>query len=85
MATMKLEIVTAEGTVYSGEVESIVAPGEAGELGILPNHAPLLTSLKAGNLLVSENGNRQIVTISGGFLEMLANKVTVLADSAELS
>jgi F-type H+-transporting ATPase subunit epsilon len=84
MAPMKLEIVTAEGTVYSGEVESIVAPGEAGELGILPNHAPLLTSLKSGNLQVTENGNMQIITISGGFLEMLANTVTVLADSAEL-
>jgi F-type H+-transporting ATPase subunit epsilon len=85
MTTMKLEIVTAEGTVYSGEVESIVAPGEAGEIGILPNHAPLLTSLKSGNLQITENGNKQIVYISGGFLEMIANTVTVLADSAKLS
>mgnify|MGYP000887911510 CR=1 FL=1 len=85
MATMKLEIVTAEGTVYSGEVDSIVAPGDSGELGILPNHAPLLTSLKSGNLQVTNNGNREIITISGGFLEMLANTVTVLADSAELT
>ena len=80
---MRLDIVTAEKLVYSDEVSSVVAPGSAGQLGILPNHAPLLTSLKAGELRVLKGGEETDIALSGGFLEVLQNVVTVLADTAE--
>ena len=83
MPTMKLEIVTAERVVYSDEVEVVVAPGIEGELGILPHHAPLLTVLKPGELRVVKDGQEEIMAVSGGFLEVLGNTVTVLADTAE--
>ena len=80
---MRLEIVTAEKIVYSDEVSSVVAPGSAGQLGILPNHAPLLTSLKPGELRILKEGEEINIAVSGGFLEVLQNVVTVLADTAE--
>jgi F-type H+-transporting ATPase subunit epsilon len=83
MATMRLDIITAEKLVYSDEVSSGVAPGSAGQLGILPNHAPLLTSLKPGELKVLKEGEESIIAVSGGFLEVLRNVVTILADTAE--
>ena len=83
MATMLFEMVTAEKLLFSDQVESIVAPGEAGELGILPHHAPLLSILKSGELRVTQDGQEQFISITGGFLEVLDNKVTVLADAAE--
>ena len=83
MATMLFEMVTAEKLLFSDQVESIVAPGEAGELGILPHHAPLLTLLRPGELRVTQDGQEQSIVITGGFLEVLDNKVTVLADAAE--
>ena len=83
MATMLFEMVTAEKLLFSEQVESIVAPGEAGELGILPHHAPLLSILKSGELRVTQDGQEQSIAITGGFLEVLDNKVTVLADAAE--
>ena len=83
MATMLFEMVTAEKLLFSDQVESIVAPGEAGELGILPHHAPLLSILKSGELRVTQDGQEQSVALTGGFLEVLGNKVTVLADTAE--
>jgi F-type H+-transporting ATPase subunit epsilon len=83
MATMLFEMVTVEKLIFSDQVESIVAPGEAGELGILPHHAPLLSILRAGELRVTQNGQEQSIAITGGFLEVLDNKVTVLADAAE--
>jgi F-type H+-transporting ATPase subunit epsilon len=83
MATMLFEMVTAEKLLFSDQVESIVAPGEAGELGILPHHAPLLSILKSGELRVTQDGQEQFIAITGGFLEVLDNKVTVLADAAE--
>ena len=83
MATMLFEMVTAEKLLFSDQVESIVAPGEAGELGILPHHAPLLSILKSGELRVTQDGQEQSIAITGGFLEVLDNKVTVLADAAE--
>lgn len=83
MATMRLDIVTAEKLVYSDEVSSVVAPGAEGQLGILPNHAPLLTSLKPGELKVSKEGEETNIAVSGGFLEVLKNVVTILADTAE--
>lgn len=83
MATMRLDIITAEKIVYSDEVSSVVAPGSAGQLGILPNHAPLLTSLKPGELKVLKEGEESNIAVSGGFLEVLQNVVTILADTAE--
>lgn len=83
MATMRLEIVTAERLVYSEDVNVLVAPGIDGELGILPNHAPLLTVLQPGEIRVDKDGQETYMAVSGGFLEVLGNKVTILADTAE--
>ena len=83
MATMKLEIVTAERLVYSDEVDVLVAPGIDGELGILPHHAPLLTVLKPGELRLVKGGEDTYMAVSGGFMEVIGNKVTILADTAE--
>jgi F-type H+-transporting ATPase subunit epsilon len=83
VAKLNLEIVTAERVVYSQEVDVVVAPGTEGELGILPQHAPLMTMLQPGELRVRQGGEEQSVFVSGGFLEVLADKVTVLADTAE--
>ena len=83
MAEMKLEIVTAERVVYSEDVNVLVAPGSDGELGILPGHAPLLTTLAPGEIKVTKDGDESFMVVSGGFLEVLANKVTILANTAE--
>lgn len=83
MAPMKLEIVTAERVVYSEEVDMLVAPGVDGELGILPRHAPLLTVLKPGEIRVTRDGDVSYLAVSGGFLEVMSNTVTILADTAE--
>ncbi len=83
MATMRLEIVTAERVVYSEDVDVLVAPGIDGQLGILPNHAPLMTVLQPGELRVVKDGEDTYMAVSGGFLEVMANTVTILADTAE--
>lgn len=83
MATMRLEIATAERVVYSEDVEILVAPGMDGQLGILPNHAPLLTALQPGEIRVVREGEEAYMAVSGGFLEVMANRVTILADTAE--
>ena len=69
--------------MYSEEVESVVAPGAVGELGILPCHAPLLTRLSPGELRVRKDGEQSTIVVSGGFLEVLGSRVTILADTAE--
>jgi F-type H+-transporting ATPase subunit epsilon len=80
---IKLEIVTAERVVFSGDVDIITAPGMDGELGILPHHTPLMTMLMPGELLARKNGEEYCLAISGGFLEVRPDRVIVLADSAE--
>ncbi len=80
---MQLQIITAEREVFSGEVDALVAPGVAGQLGILPNHAPLMTVLQPGELLVRADGDESYLALSGGYLEVLGNQVIVLADAAE--
>lgn len=80
---MRLEIVTAERLVYSEDVDVLVAPGIDGELGILPSHAPLLTMLKPGEIKVVRDGEESFIAVGGGFLEVLGDKVTILADTAE--
>ena len=86
MASMLLEIVTAERLVYSDEVDIVVAPGMEGELGILPHHAPLLTILQPGELRIHKTGQEDVyMAVTGGFLEVTGNRVIVLADAAERS
>jgi F-type H+-transporting ATPase subunit epsilon len=78
-----LEIVTAERTVMSDDVDQINAPGAAGRMGILPRHEPLLTTLIPGELTIVKGGERTPFAISGGFMEVLPDRVTILADTAE--
>ena len=83
MSSIKLDIVTAERAVYSEDVDMIIAPGVEGQLGILPNHSPLMTTLQAGELRVKKDGEEVALVISGGFLEVRPDRVIVLADAAE--
>ncbi|MDA0733114.1 MAG: F0F1 ATP synthase subunit epsilon [Chloroflexi bacterium] len=85
MAPMLLEIITAERQVYLDEVDVVVAPGIEGHLGILPHHAPLMTVLQPGELMVRKDGVESYLVVTGGFMEVLGNKVTILADAAENS
>ena len=82
---LKLEIVTQERRVYSADdVEMVIAPGAEGELGILPRHAPLITSLQEGVMRIKHTAaDEELVAIHGGFMEVLPDQVTVLADAAE--
>ncbi|MCI7479239.1 F0F1 ATP synthase subunit epsilon [[Pasteurella] aerogenes] len=83
MATLKLTVVSAEKSIFTGEVKSIQASGIEGELGILPGHTPLMTAIKPGIVkLTLENGNEEVIYVSGGFLEVQPTIVTVLADVA---
>jgi F-type H+-transporting ATPase subunit epsilon len=83
MATFKLEIVTPEKMVFSGEVNAVLAWGVEGQLGILPHHAPLMTMLQPGDLVIKKGSEEDTLTISGGFLEVRPDKVIVLADACE--
>jgi len=81
--TMHVEVVTAERKLYSGEADAVQAPGSEGQLGILPRHAALLTTLASGGLRIGLAGAEETIYVSGGFLEVSNNNVTVLADAAE--
>lgn len=83
MATFRLEIVTAERMIYSDDVDAIVAWGIEGQLGILPHHAPLMTMLQPGELMIRKNKEEEYLAISGGFLEVRPDKVIILADACE--
>lgn len=83
MPTMQIAVVTGEREIYRGEAEMVVTPGVEGELGILPHHAALLTALKTGEMRIKLGGAEDNLFISGGFLEVYNNAVTVLADVAE--
>jgi len=83
MPSIKLDIVTAERVVYSEEVDMVIAPGVEGELGILPHHTPLMTTLQSGELRVRQGGEEFSMAVSGGFLEVRPDRIIVLADSAE--
>jgi len=83
MAGIRLDIVTAERAVYSEDVDMVIAPGVEGQLGILPHHTPLMTTLQAGELRVRKGGEEVSLAISGGFLEVRPDRVVVLADAAE--
>ena len=83
MATLRLEIITAERQVFADDVNVVVAPGIEGELGILPHHAPLMTILKPGELLIKKDSKETYMSVSGGFLEIRPDKIIVLADACE--
>jgi len=80
---LRLEIVTPEKRVLDTEVDSVTVPTASGEVGILPSHASLVSAIKPGILVYSIKGTTDKLAVSGGFLEVNANKVAVLADSAE--
>ncbi len=82
MATLKLEIVTPEAKAYSDDVDMVVLPGVEGEMGILPNHAPLLTLLKPGELRVKKAGKELALAVGEGFAEINGTSVSVLTDMA---
>ncbi len=81
--TIHVDIVSAEGQIFTGEASMVFAPGSQGELGIAPRHAPLLTTLKAGEVRVqSEGAEEQVFYVGGGVMEVQPHQVTVLADTA---
>ncbi len=83
MSTMQVEVVSAENEIFSGEAEMLIATAINGELGIYPNHTPLLTNLKPGDVRVqTADGEEQVIYVSGGILEVTPKKVTVLSDTA---
>jgi F-type H+-transporting ATPase subunit epsilon len=82
MATLRLEIVTPEATAYSEDVEMVTLPGAEGELGVYPNHVPLLTTLNPGELRVLKGGKETFLAIGEGFVEITGNSVSVLTDMA---
>lgn len=78
---MNLEVVTTEETLYSDEVDIVIAPGAEGQLGILPRHASLLTAIDPGNIIIRKDGEESTISVNGGFLEVAGEQVTVLANS----
>jgi len=82
MATLRLEIVTPEQTAYSEDVDMVTLPGTEGEFGVYPNHVPLLTTIKPGELRVTKNGRSEYLAIGEGFVEVRGDGVSVLTDMA---
>jgi F-type H+-transporting ATPase subunit epsilon len=82
---LQLEIVTPEKLVYQDEVDSVQLPGSEGELGVLPHHAPLVSTLGAGELRLRKGGTEESVAIVGGFLQVLPDKVVVMAETADMA
>ena len=83
MATFHVDVVSAEASIFSGEAKFVALPGEAGELGILPKHAPLITRIRPGAVRIEKaDGGEEFVFVAGGILEVQPNIVTVLADTA---
>jgi F-type H+-transporting ATPase subunit epsilon len=80
---IRCEIVSQDRLVYEGDVDIVVLPGTDGEMGILPHHAPLLTTLKMGIIKVRTGGKEEIFTVAGGVAEVQPDLVTILADAAE--
>ena len=83
MATIQVDIVSAEGEIHSGDAKMVFAPARMGEVGIAPRHAPLLTALKAGDVRVEDtDGKEHFFYVTGGMLEVQPHLVTILADTA---
>ena len=83
-ATLHIDVVSAEESIFSGEAEFVVLPGEAGELGIYPRHTPLITRIKPGTVEITPagGGQKQLIFVAGGILEVQPKVITVLADTA---
>jgi F-type H+-transporting ATPase subunit epsilon len=84
MKTLKVSVVTPDGPVFEGEASMVSAKAQSGELGILPGHIPLVAPLTISAVRLQQSGNTQMVAVSGGFIEVRPDQVTVLAQSAEL-
>jgi F-type H+-transporting ATPase subunit epsilon len=83
MATLHVDVVSAEESIFSGEAKFVALPGEEGELGILPRHTPLITRIKPGAVRIERaDGGEEFVFVAGGILEVQPGTVTVLADTA---
>lgn len=84
MATIHVDVVSAEANIFSGEATFVALPGETGELGILPRHTPLITRIRPGAVRIkrADNGEEEFVFVAGGILEVQPGAVTVLADTA---
>ena len=78
--TLKLEIITPEGTVYSDDVEMVTLPGIVGEMGVLPQHVPLMTQMVPGEIIVHKNGRDTFIATGEGLIEVEARRVSVLTD-----
>ncbi|MBO8175980.1 MAG: F0F1 ATP synthase subunit epsilon [Bacillus sp. (in: Bacteria)] len=83
MKTLTVSIVTPDGPVYESDVEMVSAKAQSGELGILPGHIPMVAPLQIGAVRLKKGGNTELVAVSGGFLEVRPDKVTILAQAAE--
>lgn len=83
MKTIRVDVVSAEASIFSGEAKFVALPGEAGELGILPGHIPLITRIKPGAVRIEKaDGGEEFVFVAGGILEVQPNHITVLSDTA---
>jgi F-type H+-transporting ATPase subunit epsilon len=80
--TLQVDIVSAEASIFSGAADMVIAPGEAGELGILPEHMPLLTRIKPGTIRIRTGNEEEVIYVSGGLMEVQPDRVTVLADTS---
>jgi F-type H+-transporting ATPase subunit epsilon len=83
--SIRLEIVTPERLVYADDVDAVAVPGVEGELGVLPHHAPLITTLGLGELRIRKSGQEEHFAIIGGFLQVRPDKVVVMAETADLA
>ena len=82
MATLKLEIVTPDAVTYSEDVDMVTLPGVEGELGIYPNHVPLLTSIVSGEVIVQKGGTEHLLAVGEGFVEITGERVAIMTDMA---
>lgn len=85
MSKIQLDIVTPERTVYSEKVDMVIMRAANGDIGILPGHAPFVSSLQITPVRVKKDGNEELIAVSGGFLEVRPDKVTILTEAAELA
>ncbi|GGF91848.1 F0F1 ATP synthase subunit epsilon [Paenibacillus abyssi] len=84
MSTFLLEIVTPERKVYAQDVDMVIVKGIEGELGIMPNHIPLVTPLRIAPVVIKKDKRQEVIAVNGGFIEVRKDKVVILAESAEL-
>ena len=83
MSTIRVDVVSAEESIFSGDAKFVALPGEAGELGILPGHIPLITRIRPGAVRIEKaDGGEEFVFVAGGILEVQPNHITVLSDTA---